>query len=238
MTSPDRTREPQYQSAVELRSQQGLTQLGLTSSETWNIDPRRLGFVLARYKFVSKMFRGLHNVLEIGCGDAFGTRIVLQEVGRITAIDFDPVFISDAQDRMQPEWKFDCCVHDMLSGPVKGEFDGAYSLDVFEHIPSHEEDRFLQNIVDSLNARGIFILGSPSLESQVHASPASKVGHVNCKSGDELQALVANYFHHVFLFSMNDEVVHTGFSPMAHYLLVLACGRKDRSVTEIKELPV
>ncbi|MBI2478861.1 MAG: SAM-dependent methyltransferase, partial [Planctomycetia bacterium] len=54
MTSPDRTREPQYQSAVELRSQQGLTRLGLTSSETWNIDPRRLGFVLARYKFVSK----------------------------------------------------------------------------------------------------------------------------------------------------------------------------------------
>lgn len=236
MTSPDRTREPQYQSAVELRSQQGLTRLGLTSSETWNIDPRRLGFVLARYKFVSKMFRGLRSVLEIGCGDAFGTRIVLQEVERITAIDFDPVFIADARDRMQPEWKFDCFVHDMLSGPVKGEFDGAYSLDVFEHISPKDEDRFLRNIVDSLSDRGIFILGSPSLESQAHASPASKAGHVNCKSGDELQALIANYFHHVFLFSMNDEVVHTGFSPMAHYLLVLACGRKDRSTAEDQAL--
>lgn len=27
------------------------------------------------------------------------------------------------------------------------------------------------------------------------------------------------YFHNVFMFSMNDEVVHTGFHPMAHYLL-------------------
>ncbi len=26
---------------------------------------------------------------------------------------------------------------------------------------------------------------------------------------------------YVFLFSMNDEVVHTGFSKMAHYLLAL-----------------
>jgi SAM-dependent methyltransferase len=231
MTSPDRTREPQYQSAVALRSRQGLTQLGLTSSETWNIDPRRLGFVLARYKFVSKMFSGLRSVLEVGCGDAFGTRIVLQEVERITAIDFDPVFIADVQSRMQPEWKLDCFAHDMLSGPVKGDFDGAYSLDVFEHIPVQEEHRFLQNIVDSLSDRGILILGSPSLESQAHASPASKAGHVNCKSGAELRGLIANYFHHVFLFSMNDEVVHTGFAPMAHYLFVLACGRKDRSAT-------
>ena len=198
---------------------------------------RLLVLVLARSRFVSKMLRGLCNVLEIGCGDAFGTRIVLQEVERITAIDFDPVFVSDSRNRMQPDWKFDCFVHDMLSGPVKGDFDGAYSLDVFEHIPRSEEHRFLQNTADSLTDRGVFILGSPSRESQVHASPASKVGHVNCKSGDELQALIANYFHHVFLFSMNDEVVHTGFSPMAHYLLILACGRKDRSATESEELP-
>jgi hypothetical protein len=31
----------------------------------------------------------------------------------------------------------------------------------------------------------------------------------------------------VFVFSMNDEVVHTGFYPMAHYLLAVACHRRD-----------
>jgi len=25
---------------------------------------------------------------------------------------------------------------------------------------------------------------------------------------------------------MNDEVVHTGFAPMAHYVMVLCCGKK------------
>lgn len=232
MSSLDRTREPQYQGAIELRVTQGLTPLGLMSSETWHIDPRRLCFVLARYKFVSKMFSGLRHVLEVGCGDAFGTRLVQQEVGQLTAIDFDPVFVADVQERMQPAWKFDCFVHDMLSGPIGGEFDGAFSLDVIEHIPAEQEQCFLGNIVESLSQDGILILGSPSLESQTYASPASKAGHVNCKSGDELKMLMANYFRHVFLFSMNDEVVHTGFYPMAHYLLALGCGRTTGSVNE------
>jgi len=30
------------------------------------------------------------------------------------------------------------------------------------------------------------------------------------------------------VFSMNDEVVHTGFHPMAHYLMALACGPSSR----------
>ena len=34
-------------------------------------------------------------VLEIGCGDAFATRIVQQTVEKVTAIDFDPIFIEN-----------------------------------------------------------------------------------------------------------------------------------------------
>ena len=35
------------------------------------------------------------------------------------------------------------------------------------------------------------------------------------------------YFHDVFMFSMNDEVVHTGFHAMAHYLFALCVARRD-----------
>ena len=61
----------------------------------------------------------------------------------------------------------------------------------------------------------------PSLESQIYASEGSKIGHVNCQSGDVLKNNLKKYFHNVFIFSMSDEVVHTGFTPMAHYLLAL-----------------
>ena len=79
------TREPQYQRTIELAQGQGLTTLGLMTNQAWTDDPRHLVFTLARYKFVAKMMSGRDHVLEIGCADAFGTRLVLQEVKRLTA---------------------------------------------------------------------------------------------------------------------------------------------------------
>ncbi|MFN7264275.1 MAG: hypothetical protein ACK5T5_05005, partial [Phenylobacterium sp.] len=63
-------------------------------------------------------------------------------------------------------------------------------------------------------------------ESQVYASEISKAGHVNCKTGEDLRAFMLKFFSNVFLFSMNDEVVHTGYAPMAHYLFAIGCGKR------------
>jgi hypothetical protein len=71
--------------------------------------------------------------------------------------------------------------------------------------------------------RGVAIIGMPSLESQPYASEQSRLGHVNCKSAPDLKALMEDFFHNVFMFSMNDEVVHTGFHKMAHYIFALCC---------------
>lgn len=220
------TREGQYGIVFDVIKKHGRTQLGLMVNESWNQDPRRTLFTLARYKFVAKMLTGKANVLEIGCADAFGTRLVQQEVRNITAVDFDPVFIEDANARMNPHWPMICKVHDMLEGPVEGEFDALYSLDVLEHIEPKDEALFLKHATDSLAAGGVAIIGMPSLESQSYASPQSKEGHVNCKSGKVLKSTLENYFQNVFIFSMNDEVIHTGYFPMAHYLMALCVGPK------------
>ena len=95
------------------------------------------------------------------------------------------------------------------------------------YIQEKDEDRFLRNAIASLTPEGVAIFGMPSLESQTYASPQSKAGHVNCKSGEELKRTLERYFNTVFVFSMNDEVVHTGFYPMAHYLLGVACHRRE-----------
>jgi len=221
-----RTREPQYEPCVELAEREGRTLFGLMSNEVWRNDPRRLAFVLARYKFVSKMFSGMGKVLEVGCADAFATRIVLQEVGSVTAVDFDPLFVEDVKARMDPHWPIDCRVHDMLAGPVEGLFDGAYAIDVLEHIAADKEDQFIGNIVASLTDAGVMLVGIPSIHSQAYASPPSIAGHVNCKDAAGLRETASRFFKNVFIFSMNDEVVHTGFTPMAHYLFALCCGPK------------
>jgi SAM-dependent methyltransferase len=224
--SDERTREPQYQDGLELYRRQGAEALGPMMSQVWHDDPRRLTFVLARYKFVAKMLSGKSRVLEVGCADAFGTRVVQQEVGSVVAVDFDPVFVKDVRARMRERWTFECRVHDMLDGPIHPRFDAAYSLDVLEHIQATDERRFMANIAASLLDDGVLIIGSPSIQSQIYASPPSKAGHVNCKDAPGLKALMAEYFANVFVFSMNDEVVHTGFYPMAHYLFAVGAGTR------------
>ena len=220
------TREPQYNRCLEIKEKQGLTSLGLMTNQVWEDDPRRLTFLLARYKFVSKMLSGKKFVGELGCGDAFGSRIVMQTTAKVVAYDFDPLFVEDIRRRRSERWPVEAHFHDILEAPLPNTHDGIYSLDVIEHIPRTEEHLYLDNLRASLTEDGVLIIGSPSLESQTYASPPSKEGHVNCKSGEELKELLKNYFENVFLFSMNDEVVHTGFTPMAHYLLAVCCQKK------------
>lgn len=220
------TRERQYQVCLDEARKLGVERLGLQTSESWRKDPRHLVFHLSRYKFVAKMLSGRKNVLEIGCGDAFGSRLVRQEVRGLTVSDFDRVFIDDAISRMSGPWQFKALTHDPSKGPVPGKFDAVYALDVLEHVPKAEEKRFMTGMLESLDRNGVAILGMPSLESQPHASEISKKGHINCKSMPDFKALMSKYFHNVFMFSMNDEVVHTGFHKMANYLLAIGCGKR------------
>ena len=209
--------------------------MGLMSGHSYLGDTKRLVFTLSRYKFVSKMMAGLSDVLEIGCADAFGSPIVLKEVGSLTCCDFDASFIADARRTHPYAARIDFRVHDFVRGPLGQRFEGAYCLDVFEHIAKADEEAFLSNIRASLRPDGVCIIGIPSLESQAYASVYSRLGHVNCQSGDQFRATLQKHFSRVFMFSMNDEVLHTGFFPMAHYLLALCCGvRTDPLPTRSK----
>ena len=223
------TRDPVNQYLLEFQANAAATCLGLMSNQCWHDDPRRFLFSMSRYKFVSKMFTGRKHVLEVGSGDGFMSRIVRQTVGHLTITDYDPLFIDEFNARRDPAWPTEARTHDMLSGPLFGSFDAAYSLDVLEHIDAEQEDLFLGNIAASLSEGGALIVGMPSLESQEYASPLSKAGHINCKTGSDLKRTMERHFDHVFIFSMNDEVVHTGYDKMAHYLLALCCGKRTRT---------
>jgi 2-polyprenyl-3-methyl-5-hydroxy-6-metoxy-1,4-benzoquinol methylase len=216
------TYEPQYEEMIEFVNNFGVSSLGIHTSIGWEEDPKRLLFHLSRYKFVSKMFSGFDRVLEIGCGDGFASRIVRQSVNSLDALDIDPTFIEDAISRNRSRWNISFSIHDILANPWdKSDYDGIFLLDVFEHFPRHQEDILVSNIVSSLRGDGVVIIGIPSLESQNYASPRSIAGHVNCKSGEELRTTLLKFFKRVLIFSMNDEVVHTGFYPLAHYLFAV-----------------
>ena len=158
------TREPQYSRCVELKNTIGLTTLGLMTNQVWYDDPRRLTFLLARYKFVAKMLSGRKNAGEVGCGDAFGTRVVLQEVPDVTVYDFDPVFIEDIRARQDERWRLRAEMHDIVRAPLPRKHEALFSLDVIEHIAGKDEHDYLVNLRDLLVPEGVLIIGTPSIE--------------------------------------------------------------------------
>ena len=217
-------REPQYAPAFN----EPLVTLGPMASHSYRHDPKHLGFTLARYKFVAKMLAGLHSVAEFGCGDGFGAAVVRQAVGELRLFDFDPHCVA-AANKMVPN---SATVMDISEPTVATalRFDAVYMIDVIEHLDSRSERHAMRNIQRMLHPPGVvqppgvLIVGTPSLESQAYASPQSKAGHVNCRSGDALKSDMLKYFNTVFLFGMNDEMLHVGFAPMCHYLFAVCVG--------------
>ena len=184
---------------------------------SYSIDPRRLGFILARYKACAKLLSGKQNVLEVGCADGFASRVVRQTVGKLTAVDVDAQSIEEAKRNASENWPIEFTVWDIMKGPALG-FDAVFALDVYEHIPPTDEQTFLENL---RACAPVAIVGTPSAESQVYASDLSRKGHCNCKSGEDLRVSLLRHWRHVFLFGLNDEMIHLGFLPMSQYLLAL-----------------
>jgi 2-polyprenyl-3-methyl-5-hydroxy-6-metoxy-1,4-benzoquinol methylase len=205
----------------------GPLKLGPITSFEWDVDPKHLVFKLSRYKFVAKMLNGYSNALEVGSGDGVGATIVKQHVDQLSGIDIDDLFLEESTKLNNPKWKINFFNHNIIENPTSEKYDAIYSLDVIEHIEKSIEDKFIENINRSLTDTGVLIIGSPSLNSQTYASDQSKVGHINCKQAPELESLMKKYFNTVFIFSMNDEVVHTGFSPMSHYFFAVCSHKKS-----------
>ncbi|HEX6513128.1 MAG TPA: class I SAM-dependent methyltransferase [Chloroflexota bacterium] len=196
--------------------------VGRLTSQGLRDDPRFLVFMLSRYKFVAKMFEGCKSVLEVGCGDGFGGLIVAQAVDRLTGIEVEPLVLEDRSSVVDQCENFEMLIHDVIDTPMAERFDAAYCLDVIEHIPPEDEDRFVHNIAASTVDHGALIVGTPNLAAKQYQSPWLEDLHINLKSHASLKETLLRHYHRVFMFGMNDEVLHTGFGPMCHYLMALA----------------
>ncbi|QVL57840.1 MAG: methyltransferase domain-containing protein [Simkaniaceae bacterium] len=185
-------------------------------------DPKRLGFVLSRYKFSSKMLGNRSHILELGCSDGIGTSILAENTQKYTGVDLDGPALEGAKTNFA-EHSF---IHDDFMGKTYGSFDGVVSLDVVEHILPEYENLYFETVVKNLTSNGIAVIGTPNITASPYASKASELGHVNLFTQERLISKLKESFHQVLPFGINDEIVHTGFSSMAHYLVCVACHKK------------
>jgi len=189
--------------------------------------PRHLLFTFSRYKFAARLIGEFPkvNILELGCNEGLGTRLLAENLHRVTAVDSDKDAIQWAKSNLEKKGNIVFKYDDFL-GKDYGKYDVVVALDVIEHIPKEQEIAFFQTLTGNLNDDGYCIIGTPNISASQYSSEPSKIGHVNLFSAERLRDTARQYFKHVFLFGMNDEVVHTGFYPMAQYLLALCCFKK------------
>ncbi len=218
-----------YNEGSDFQFEQEEILLGAPSSYSLVHDPKHLSFVLSRYKFCAKMLEGKKKVMEIGSGDGIGLPIVARSVGQLYCVDWDERHILSIQRRLLPHYKnVTLKHHDMNVSSPEILVDAAFSVDVIEHVDPQKEKTFLENITSCLSRNGVLITGTPNISAAEYASPCSQVQHINLKSMKTLRALMEQYFANVFMFGMNDEVLHTGYGPMCHYIWSLAVGVKGK----------
>jgi 2-polyprenyl-3-methyl-5-hydroxy-6-metoxy-1,4-benzoquinol methylase len=213
-----------WQNVTRLDHPEGFL-LGPINAETFLRDPKHMGFMLARYKFAAKMLRRCRDVLEVGCGEGLGALMLVRDTpATVTGVDFDPEQIRYAQEQVAPHGRgrlaFQCA--DLAAwNPGRERYDGLLSIDVIEHVHPQEEATYLDHCAGALRPGSLALIGTPNIATDAFASPPSRAGHINLFDHKRFAETLERHFAHVFLFSMNDEIVHTGFYPMAHYYLAL-----------------
>lgn len=213
-----------WSSVTSMFSDESIT-LGTHWSYNLRNDPKRLAFVLSHYKFAAKMSPKGSSVLELGCSEGIGVPILSEFAKTYTGVDSDKQAIDCAQINWGNE-NIRFVQEDFLDKSY-GLFDTIVCMDVVEHIVYEYEHIFFKTLFENINDDGIAIIGTPNITSSPYASPASQSGHVNLFDNNRLRIAMESVFTKVFMFGGNDEVIHTGFAPMAHYVIALGCGKKE-----------
>lgn len=201
-------------------------ELGRYTTQAYIQDPIRLSFITSRYKFCARLLTGVNTALEVGCGDGFGGGIVAQMVGELICTDINEELLAETRVKMGFIKNISFEYHDFRKAPYPSRVDAIYLIDVIEHIFPDEEPQFMANLALSLVEHGVCLIGTPNETADKYANEWSREGHVNLKSHKSLMELARNYFYNTFFFGMNDEMIHTGFAPMTHFMWALCVGPK------------
>lgn len=210
---------------------------GLYYSDGMRKDIKKSMVTLARYKFAAKMAAHVENlrVLELGCNEGLGAYFFMQmpNCGEYVGVDANKEAISWGLENVRPDGqgygkKVDFVNADFLKpmelGGRSGNFNALVSLDVIEHIRAEDEHKFMDVVVGNISDDGIAVIGTPNIAMRPYQPEETRKEHVNMLDEAGLHRICHAAFKNVFLFSMNDEVVHTGFAPMACYFFALCCG--------------
>lgn len=153
------------------------------------------------YKFAKDFVPG-KDVLDIGCGEGYGSDFLSNYAQSVLGIDYDKDVISYAKDKYDNK-NLQFLVLDIKDlGSLNGKFDVICSFQNIEHI--RDTDKLLKDVSSLLNDNGVFICSTCNMKD---ASPRRTVPfnkfHVKEYLINEFRNLLKTHFKNIEMTGLN-----------------------------------
>lgn len=146
--------------------------------------------LLKPYVLVAEHVNG--EVLEVGCGEGRGLKLLSAKAGKLTAVDRIGKTLARLQERF-PAVQFLCMNIPPLTGIHDNTFDFIVSFQVIEHI--QYDELFLKEIHRVLKPGGMAWITTPNRLMTLTRNP----WHIREYTGPELHRLAAGVFREVIV---------------------------------------
>lgn len=159
---------------------------------------------LAAYYKAQDYIRG-KSVMEIGCGEGFGTEVLAEEAEEILAIDYSQKAVNAARNRL-PSSEVNFRIE--KAPPVKapdGRFDAVVMFQMIEHLQNPEP--LLKEVRRVLKSGGTLLVSTVNKEESLSENPF----HLHEFDGAELEAVLGQYFARVEIFGLFGDGIHTQY---------------------------
>jgi 2-polyprenyl-3-methyl-5-hydroxy-6-metoxy-1,4-benzoquinol methylase len=150
---------------------------------------------LHRYAIAIKYGTG-KIILDIACGEGYGSNLLAQSAAKVTGVDIDPGTIKKAILKY-PRPNLDFIVGSIENIPLaSNSFDIITCFETLEHV--HDHEKIMQELKRVLKPDGILIISTPDKKTYQDAGQYSNPYHKKELYANEFNALINRHFHSSF----------------------------------------
>jgi GT2 family glycosyltransferase/SAM-dependent methyltransferase len=184
-----------------------------------------------RYLYAAEFAAG-KQVLDIACGEGYGSSVLAEVADRVVGVDIDPEIVGFAARKYQrANLEFRAGPAHAIPVDQPGVFDLLVTFETLEHMSEEHQLQFLKEAKRLLKPEGVLLLSTPNKLLYTDEPNYSNPFHVKELYRGEFHDLLLRYFHIVKIFGQTVYPVSyiwpvaDRVATISEHQLVFSCGR-------------